>query len=140
MANQTELEELAPARGALAMEEQAAEGVAWRVKLHLYRGSIEKARESLEAGWREHLEENAALPTGPALLEEPLSRVVDDVRALNMLEEEGILTIGQLLKTTPGELMAIPNMGHITSTKILNICRGLAERAALPLAAQVPTS
>jgi DNA-directed RNA polymerase alpha subunit len=131
MSNSTTLAELDPARCPLAMSQEDAETLAKRIALHLYRGSIEAARDALENGWKSHLADHAELPEGPALLDEPLSRVVSNLRTLNMLEEDGILTIGQLLNARDYELRAIPNMGMKNIAYLANICDGLRVKAGL---------
>ncbi len=84
------------AQGWGAMEAEAAEVAGRKVALQLYRGSIELARAALEEAWVSH-QADRDLPSGPALLEEPVSRVLDDVRLLNKLEEYGIVTVAQLI-------------------------------------------
>lgn len=130
MARKIEFENLKVSRGACAMDAEQADSLASRIKLHLYRGSIEKARDALEAGWRAHLAENQVLPSGPSLLAEPVSRVVADIRACNMLEREGIETVGQFLRYTRGEFMRIPNMGPITAQRLMNIREEILSKAS----------
>lgn len=116
-------------RCATAMDADTAESTARRVMIHLYRGSIEQARASLEDGWRSHIQEQEVLPEGQALLDEPLARVLDDVRMLNTLEDSGIDTIGGLLESTDGDLYDIPNLGHNAVTKLHNLRVGMRARA-----------
>lgn len=106
-----------------------AAAVANRVMLHLYRGSIEQARDALEDGWQSHVKEQQPLPYGPSLLIEPLARVIDDVRLLNALEGQGIDTIGDLLGVSEAELLSIPSFGNASLAKLRNIAVGLRMRA-----------
>lgn len=115
-------------RCSLSMEEDEAAAVANRVMLHLYRGSIELARAALEDGWRSHLRESAPLPTGKALLDEPLARVVDDIRMQNYLESAEIYTVGDLLVAGDITLLAIPGMGATGLAKIKNLQAGMLLR------------
>jgi hypothetical protein len=110
------------------MPAEEAAAVANRVMLHLYRGSIEQARDALDDGWRSHLKEQVPLPVGKELLSEPLARVIDDVRLLNMLEEAEIETIGDLLVTGEATLLGIPNLGNVLLSKLRNLSIGLRMR------------
>lgn len=106
-----------------AMPPEAAQATCARVMFHLCRGSIEQARQTLEAGWQAHVVESQPLPLGPALLEEPLSRVLSDVRLLNQLERNGIVTVGQFLEC--GTVwQSLAGIGP-------QACRFLSERAAM---------
>ena len=128
-----------PDRGAEAMELEAAEAVARRVLLHLYRGCIDAARAALEDGWRTHTAASGPLPTGQELLEEPVARVIDEVRVVNLLEGAGIATIGQLLEAGEARLLAINNFGDSTRRKVREQTVRLRALAGLPPAAEPPT-
>lgn len=130
MSKAKNLDEMVLQRGCCAMSAEVAEAVAMRVKIHLYRGSIELAREALEDGWSCHLCETCELPSGDALRPVPLARVLDNLRVLNMLEREGIATVGELVGTSAGSLLAIPNLGTITASKIARLADSLRERLA----------
>lgn len=119
-------------RSTEAMEAEAASIVARKVALHLYRGSIELARQTLEAAWTDHLADEAPLPVGAALLDEPLARVCPDVRLLNALETEGLLTVRHLLRSTPADWQAIPNLGGKHVATLTNLAAGLRQRAYPP--------
>ena len=93
------------------------------------RGSIENARAALEDAWSDHVEQISELPTGRKLLDQPLSRVIDNMRTLNMLEEAGILTVEHLLRQSPGDLLSIPSLGQVTVNYLRNLCVGLMNRA-----------
>lgn len=123
------LEDLDISRGAGAMSKEQAAAIAWRVQLHLYRGSIELAREALEDGWRDHLLETAELPIGPALMAEPLCRVIGEIRTLNMLEKEGIHTIGHLVKLRREDLISIPHLGDKTADRLLATIAAMRKRS-----------
>lgn len=111
-----------------AMPLDVAEKVARRVLVQLVRGSIEHARGSLEDGWQAHVGENAPLPTGEALLEEPLSRVLSDLRSLNTLERQGILTIGRFLDCGDEDFLSMVNIGHSTLLRLRNLAVMLRQR------------
>lgn len=130
MAKQKPLTEIIGYRGKEAMDEEAAQAIAMRVKIHLLRGSIEQARHALEDGWRSHADDTAGLPIGLDVLDVPLSRVVEEYRPLNMLEKEGILTVKHLLEAVEaGELYSIPNMGPVTVAKLVKLSEEMRERA-----------
>lgn len=125
-------------RSPRGMDEETAVIIARRIFIHLYRGSIEHARQSLEDGWREHVGDTGPLPEGPELLAVPLARFLTDgganglgsyaQRLLNMLDEAGILTVGDLLRTSQAELLLIPNMGHISLTHLNRLAVELRQR------------
>ncbi len=125
------LTDLVGYRGKEAMSEEAARKIAERIAIQLIRGSIEQARHTLEDGWRDHLESDSELPSGPSLLDEPLSRVLSDVRSLNGLEREGVLTIGHLIATAAcSGFTGIPNMGPKTVVMLEQLAQSMRERAA----------
>jgi hypothetical protein len=123
------IEDLGQARGANGMAVEDALVAVERIKLHLVRGSIDTARAALEQAWSDHLEATQELPIGAAVLDVPLSRVIDNLRLLNLLEGAGILTVGKLLMTSPGELSNIPSMGVVSVNFLRNLGVGLANRA-----------
>ncbi len=129
-AGMANIEDLGQSRGANGMDPGNALVTAERIKLHLVRGSIETARAALEQSWADHLEETQELPTGAAILRVPLSRVIDDVRMLNLLEGAGITTIGKLLQASPGDLSNIPSLGIKSVDFLRNLGVGLANRAS----------
>lgn len=128
---ETTLAELECDQSRLSMAQEAATAIGKRIALHLHRGSIEQARDALEEAWASHLADQDELPIGPELLSEPISRVLDDVRTLNCLEEEGILTVADLLKTSSKELFRIPNIGPLWFAKLADLCRCLRERSEI---------
>jgi hypothetical protein len=132
MAKTKSLTDLAGYRGKDAMEEEAALALSQRVAIALIRGSIDHAREALEDGWRDHLEQTADLPIGSSLLDVPLARVMgDDPRNLNTLERLGILTVGDLIRESLATgFYGIPNMGPATIAKLSELAVSMRERAA----------
>lgn len=112
-----------------AMDKPHAEAIAKRVLLQLLRGSIEQARLALEDGWASHARENEPLPIGPALLDEPMSCCLDDLRVLNSLEQEGILTVGQFLERGDGAWIGIVGVGNKNQTKLQNLSQMLRQRS-----------
>lgn len=125
------LEEIVPPheRGAEAMDAEGAEKIGRRVMTHLYRGSIDHAREAIEDAWRDHLAALKELPFGMKLLDEPLSRVIDDQRTLDGLERAGLSKVEHLLQADRLELLSISNFGDATVTKLVNLSAGLRGRA-----------
>lgn len=125
-----DLASLVLCRGADAMPLEMATIVARKVMLHLYRGSIECARMSLEEGWGSHIDDET-LEDGEGLLREPLSRVLNknDVRLLNLLEKAGIITVRDLIVSGPAEWLAIENVGQRAISK-LSVLRATLKRRA----------
>lgn len=112
-----------------SMPQEDAIRVGKRVVLALMRGSEEIALEAVRDAWRDHMQ-NLELPVGPALLDEPLARVLDDVRVLNTLEEElEIITIGDFLRETAGTFPRVPNIGHLTIAQLNNLAVTMRARA-----------
>lgn len=98
--------------------------------LHLYRGSIEAARASLDEGWRTYVDDDTVCD-GPKILEQPLSKMLNknDVRLLNLLEQAGIMTVADLLDTTPADWLAIPSVGQGAVAKLGLLRSNLRKRA-----------
>lgn len=117
-------------RSSDAMDAEIAEAVAKRVMIHLYRGSIEYARAALEDGWRSHVLDKLPLPVGIDLRDEPLSRVCDNNRLVNCLEENFITTVGDLLDADEETLQAIPMMGEFNRKIIDDLRESLGEKVA----------
>jgi DNA-directed RNA polymerase subunit alpha len=73
-------------------------------------------------------------------LELSLAEVDLIVRTVNCLEEEGVLTVEDLLNCTPDDLMAIPNLGEKTLETIYQALEKLGfyrrGRASAPSAAK----
>jgi DNA-directed RNA polymerase alpha subunit len=57
-----------------------------------------------------------------------LAEVGLPVRTINTLEENEILTLGQLCQLTTSELQSIPNLGKVTVDR----CREILDRLHLP--------
>lgn len=114
-----ELDRLVGQRGAGAMPVEEATVIAKRVMLHLFRGSIDAARLTLEEGW-ESKQEDVAVMTGRAAASEPLSRVMpkSETRLLNSLEQSGIMTVADLMQSTEEEWLEIPNVGESAAQKL----------------------
>lgn len=138
--------ELLPAhqRSREAMAPEAAEATARRVMLHLVRGSIDGARQALDDAWQSHLAETASLPIGRALLDVPLAAVLaghsakgqrrwsgtDLPRVCNLLERGGILTVRDLLRTTPVQWGALPEVDETTIRFLADLAGRLRHLAA----------
>lgn len=112
----------------IGMDPEQAASIANRVAIHLHRGSIEQARKTLEEGWSEFCRET---PTGPALLAEPVSTVITDARLVNTLEKNGVETVGDLLRSSPQKIRAIPSIGWRAANKLNTLAAGLRIRAGL---------
>lgn len=114
-----ELDRLVGQRGEHAMPVAEAAIIAKRIMLHLFRGSIDSATLCLEEGWQSRLEDTAVMG-GKAAQNEPLSRVMDksDTRLLNSLEQSGIMTVADLMKSTEEDWLEIPNVGESAVQKL----------------------
>lgn len=125
-----ELDRLVAQRGEHAMPVIEATIIAKRIMLHLFRGSIDSATLCLEEGWESRLEDNAVMG-GKAAENEPLSRVMDksDTRLLNSLEQSGIMTVADLMRSTEEDWLEIPNVGESAANKLHALRAALKTRA-----------
>lgn len=110
------------------MDPESAAAVAKRVMLHLYRGSIDLAHDALNDGWFTWINEHKELPTGTELLEEPIGRVLEDLRIVNMLEKYGVLTVEQFLSSEMAAFEGLPYMGPATMASLRNLRASLRLR------------
>jgi hypothetical protein len=112
------------------MPPEIAAIVARRVMMHLYRGDPKLAIDAINDGWESYRNETAPLPTGPLLLQEPLSRVIQSEVILNSLDEAGIITVGDLVGSSVAAVSATSRYnGQIAKT--LQIRQELINRAQL---------
>jgi hypothetical protein len=51
-------------------------------------------------------------------LELPVCELCVGLRTQNTLEEQGLVTVGDVVKAWPGCVLDVPNMGHVTRTAI----------------------
>jgi DNA-directed RNA polymerase subunit alpha len=60
-----------------------------------------------------------------ARLDLSLAEIGIAVRTVNMLEDQGIFTVGDLLNRTPEQLLEIPNIGEVTLKAIYVALEGI---------------
>ena len=113
------------------MPPDIAAAIGNRVMLHLHRGNIAYARAALEDGWRSHLKEQEPPPNGKALLDEPMAKMIRDVRILNRLEQVGIVTVGQFLAVPADELAEMDGVGAKQAMLFERLRKKLSVRAGL---------
>lgn len=121
-----------------ALPAAAAESIARRVAYQLARGSIELARQALDQGWRDHVRESCPLPTGAALLAEPLASVLENQMLLNALDRAGIATVRDLLQAGDALMIRLRQVGPARLKELCATQRRLLSLARLPSDSQRP--